>query len=135
MEPLPEPLGRWHRAVDARDPDAVRAVTSEDVEVGGPRGTARGIAALLDWVRSSGIRLEPTAVFPVDGRHTVVAQNATWPGRPDHVPGTAPVATATLFEVRDGRVSRVLRFDEGVAAALSAARRTGTGHGVCGTGT
>jgi hypothetical protein len=122
MDPLPEPLARWHRAVNSRDLDAVRAVTGRDVEIGGPRGTARGIDVLLDWVCSSGIRLEPTAVYPVDGRRTVVAQDATWPGRPDHVPGTAPVATAAFFEVRDGRVARVLRFDEGVEAALAAAR-------------
>lgn len=122
MDPLPEPLDRWHRAVNARDLDEVRAVTASDVEVGGPRGTARGLDACVEWVGSSGIRLEPTRAHSVDGRHTVVAQDATWPGRPDHVPGTAPVATATLFEVRDGRVSRILRFDEGFEAALAAAR-------------
>lgn len=122
MDRLPDPLDRWHTAVNTRDLDAVRALTAEDVEVGGPRGSARGIAVLLDWVGASGIRLEPTGVFPVDGRRTVVAQDATWPGRPDHVPGTAPVDTATLFEVHGGRVTRVLRFDEGVEAALAAAR-------------
>ncbi|NYH53152.1 MULTISPECIES: nuclear transport factor 2 family protein [Nocardiopsis] len=118
------PVRDWHTAVNGRDLTAARAVVDPSVRIGGPKGSARGVEVLLDWIRGSGIRLVPVAWHDVDDERVVVEQDATWPDRADSGPDEAPRRTATLFEVRHGLVTAVLRYDEGVDTALEAARRT-----------
>jgi hypothetical protein len=118
------PVRDWHAAVSARDLMAAKAVAAPDIRVGGPRGSAQGVDAFLDWVRDSGIRIEPVGWHTVDEHRVVVEQDAAWPGRADSGPDAAPVRIATLFEVRHGLITAALRYDEGVEAALDAARRT-----------
>ncbi|WP_017569452.1 nuclear transport factor 2 family protein [Nocardiopsis halotolerans] len=116
------PVRDWHAAVNGRDLTAAKAVVDPDIRIGGPRGSTRGVEVFLGWVRESGIRLEPVAWHTVDDRRVVVEQDATWPHRADSGPDPAPTRTATLFEVRHGLVTAALRYDEGVEAALEAAR-------------
>lgn len=40
-------------AVNAADPDRAAALVTDDVEVGGPRGAARGVDVLRGWVERS----------------------------------------------------------------------------------
>ena len=116
-------MHRWHRAVNDGDADAARAVAADDVDVGGPRGTATGVDAFTDWVRRSGAHLEPVSWHPVDATTVVVEQDATWPGRADAGAGRAPVRVATLFRVDGQRVARAVRFDDLHAALIAAGGR------------
>ncbi|MEU4693687.1 nuclear transport factor 2 family protein [Actinoplanes sp. NPDC023714] len=105
----------WHDAVNARDLDAARAAVTDPVEVSGPRGRQSISAeAFTDWILRSGIRLRPLA-HQTSGAAVVVEQEATWPETP------APARVATVFHLRDGRVSAVHRFDS-LEEALAAAR-------------
>lgn len=108
----------WHLALNAGDLDRLVALSSDDVEVGGPRGASRGAQVLREWVGRAGIRLEPQRMFHRD--HTVVVeQDAEW-----RAPGTGEVTgqltPASVFVVRDLRVTSVVRYPD-LASALAAA--------------
>ena len=102
---IEEAIIAWHAAVDDRDMAAARAAVTDPVDVSGPRGSGPIPAAeFADWIVRSGIRLRPVSWHPVTDDIVVVEQEATWPGNPD------PAAVATVFRVRDGRVSLAHRF-------------------------
>lgn len=105
----------WHQALNAGDVEALVALSTADVEVGGPRGASRGAAVLREWVARAGIRLEPGRVLQ-RGEVVVVEQSAEW-----REPGTDRIAgqqtLASLFVVRNGLVCRVTRYPD-LATAL-----------------
>ncbi len=111
-----EVVRSWHEAVNRGDADALIALCDDDIEVGGPRGSARGRAILRDWLERAGIQLEPRRWF-VSPTELVVEQVATW-----RVPDgavTDPQIIASSFTVEDGRVMRTVRFgslEEALAA-------------------
>src|SRR5689334_14813238 len=100
----------WHEALNHGDGEGLVALCHGDVEVGGPRGSARGSDVLRDWAARAGIRLEPRGWFAGDGK-IVVEQIATWSddgtGR-----ATEPVVVATVFELAAGQVRRIMRCDD-----------------------
>ena len=100
----------WHRAVNASDAAAAGALCADDVEVGGPRGAARGRAVVVEWVDRAGVRLEPVRWF-CGASGAVVEQDARWA---DAATGalSEPVRLATAFGVDGGRITRVLRHPD-----------------------
>jgi hypothetical protein len=106
----------WHGAVNRGDADELVALSHEDFEIGGPRGTAAGSSILRDWVSRAGIQLEPGRWFAGPGI-VVVEQIATW--RTSDGGLTEPATIASSFRVEDGKVSKMVRF-ESVEAALAA---------------
>jgi ketosteroid isomerase-like protein len=118
-EPVSDALAivqAWHRAVNAGDVDTLVSLSTEDVEVGGPRGSGHGASLLREWFGRAGIRLDPERAWQRD-EVCVVAQRARWSG-PDGGPG-APQDVASVFRVRNGRVASVVRYGD-VAEALAA---------------
>src|SRR3712207_7719526 len=67
-----ETVRAWHEAVNRGDVDALLALSDDEIEIGGPRGSARGSAVLRDWLERAGIRLEPCRWFasPTDRKST-----------------------------------------------------------------
>lgn len=113
---------RWHRAVNAQDLERAGELVTNDVFVGGPRGTGNGRQEFLDWVNRAGIQLTPVSWHHVDDQTVVVAQEAAWPEQPETGTGHTAVETATLFRLRDDKVSEIRRFnelDEALAAVES----------------
>ena len=110
----------WHEAVNRGDADALVAVCDDDIEVGGPRGTARGRALLRDWLDRAGIQLEPRRWF-ASPAELVVEQVATWRG-PDGE-ATDPQTVASSFTVEDGLVKRTVRYGS-LTEALAASGLT-----------
>lgn len=106
-------LSEFHEAVNAADAGRLAGLATEDIEVGGPRGTGRGIDLLRGWVDRAGIHLTPVRTFR-HGDTVVIAQRARWgaDGRPYEI--------ATLFRIRDERIAAAIRYDD-LASALSAA--------------
>jgi ketosteroid isomerase-like protein len=98
----------WHDALNSGDLDRLTALMHDDVAFGGPRGEGRGAALVRDWTERSGIRLTPDRWFQRNGV-VVVAQRAQWPD-PDTGGLTPPDDIASVFEVRDGLVQRVIRY-------------------------
>ena len=116
VSPL-ELVRAWHAAVNAGDADQALALSTPDVEVGGPRSSGRGRQLLLDWLGRAAIRLEPLR-FVCEAQTLVVEQSAQWATEDGGF--TEPQTVASVFQVRDGLVSRVLRYPD-VSAALTAA--------------
>ena len=69
----------WHAALNAGEVERLVSLSAPDVEVGGPRGSGRGIDLLRDWVARAGVVLEPSHVSGSDGTF-VVEQRARWRG-------------------------------------------------------
>jgi hypothetical protein len=111
-----EVVRAWHNAVNRGDVDALVALSDDDIEVGGPRGSARGHTILRDWLDRAGIQLAPVRWF-ASPAELVVEQVATWRG-PEGAP-TDPQIIASAFTVENGRVMRTIRYgslDEALAA-------------------
>lgn len=102
-----EVVRAWHDAVNRGDADALVALSADDVEIGGPRGSARGSAVLREWLGRAGIQLEPRRWF-ASPTELVVEQLATWRGPDGAV--TDPEILASSFTVEDGRVTRTVRY-------------------------
>ena len=103
----------WHDAVDAGDTERLGSLVTDDVEVGGPRGSAYGRDALIDWVERTGIRMEPTDWYQ-RGETVIVCQRASWPGE-DGTPGV-PQKVSSIFTFRDGRIAGIARYGDLVTA-------------------
>jgi hypothetical protein len=97
----------WHEAVNRGDADAVVALSHDDIEVGGPRGSARGSAVLRDWLGRAGIQLEPRRWF-ASPSELVVEQVATWRGPDGAVTDSQFIASS--FSVENSCVMRTIRY-------------------------
>jgi hypothetical protein len=112
----------WLGAVNERDAARVEELSSERVEVVGPRG--QGLmdrSVLAQWLARAGFESQPLRWFcGADGR-VVVEQQAQW----HHVVTGKPQGRLLIgseFLTRAGRVVRYVRHDSGVADALVTAR-------------
>ena len=111
-----ETVRAWHNAVNRGDSDALVALCDDDVEVSGPRGSARGSAVLRDWLDRAGIQLEPRRWF-ASPTELVVEQITTWRGPDGEV--TAPEIIASSFTVENALVRRTVRYGS-LSEALTA---------------
>ncbi|ODT98484.1 MAG: hypothetical protein ABS81_27750 [Pseudonocardia sp. SCN 72-86] len=110
----PDLVRAFESAVNAVDVDAAAALVTDDVEVGGPRGAAHGVDVLRQWVTGSGISLSTVRWFS-RGDVAVALQDARW------IDDDNTRSVATEFSTRDGRISRIVRHDDGLDVALAAA--------------
>jgi hypothetical protein len=94
------------------------ALSSADIEVGGPLGVATGEQALRDWFERAGLRLQLTA-FLQRGELVIATEEAEWF---DPAMGRygAVQEVASVFRVRDGLVVSVRRYDN-LESALAGA--------------
>jgi hypothetical protein len=102
---------RWHEALNGGDLERFTDLHAQNVEFVGPRGSGRGAGLVRDWAARSGIRLEPLRRYgPGEHGALVVTQLASW-----RDPGSGevgdPIEAATVFQVVDGLVTRIARFD------------------------
>ncbi len=108
----------WHAALNEGDVDRLAALSHPDVEIGGPRGSGRGLRLLREWADRANIRLEPRHLFR-RGESVVVEQLGQWrSAESGEVIGSRIVAS--VFVVSDGRVKSVARYDD-LSEALNTA--------------
>src|SRR5713226_7155497 len=99
--PAIETVLSWHAALNESDLNRLLALSTDDVEVGGPRGAGHGADLLRDWVARAGVHLESGRVF-VRGEVVVVEQSARWPSPDGKL--ADPQAVASVFRVQNGLV-------------------------------
>jgi SnoaL-like protein len=107
-DPEVEVVHDWHVALNAGDTSRLLALSTSDVEVGGPRGTGRGSQLLEEWVARAQIRLEPLR-WKARADVVVVEQTARW--RTPEGDLSEPQTAASVFRVVDGKVAGVIRLD------------------------
>lgn len=108
-------INEWHASVDDGDLERSARAVGDPVVVLGPKGAGPITPQqFADWVERSGIRLTPRSWHPVSDRLMVVEEDATWPESP------AVTRVATVFRVREGRVTAALRLPD-LASALELA--------------
>jgi limonene-1,2-epoxide hydrolase len=108
----------WHAALNAGDADRLVALSTADVEVGGPRGAGQGADLLREWVERARIQLEPVR-WQAQGARVVVEQRASWQTSDGQL--SEPQVVASVFGVQAGKVSSVIRHAD-FEAVLEAAR-------------
>lgn len=70
-------VATWHEALNAGQHDQLAALTDDEIEFVGPRGSGSGVALVTDWASRAGIRLQPSRWFHEDGT-VVVEEQAQW---------------------------------------------------------
>ena len=116
--PEPDNVLAWHEALNAGDAERLAALAHPEVEIGGPRGSARGRQVLKDWVARANVSLEPLRSFQRGGT-VVVEEAATWrDAQTGESVGTATVGT--VFTLDGGLVAGIFRHD-GLEYALRSA--------------
>ncbi|MFD4367297.1 nuclear transport factor 2 family protein [Rhodococcus sp. NPDC058521] len=103
----------WHDALNSGDVDTLLSLSSDDIEVGGPKGAAQGLGPLREWASSAGVTLKPGKMYVHDGV-VVVEQEASWASDP----GTTH-NVASAFRVVHDQVTSTFRHDT-LEAALAA---------------
>lgn len=112
----------WHEALNSGDAERLAALSHPEVEIGGPRGSARGRQTLKDWVGRANVRLEPLRSFR-RGRTVVVEEAAAW--RDARTGETTGATVATVFVLDGGMVAGIFRHD-GLEGALGSAGLDGS---------
>jgi hypothetical protein len=111
----------WHAALNSGDVDRLVTLVTPDVEMGGGRGVLSGAHVLREWFERANVRLHPLAVFQ-RGNIVVVEERGQWLAQ-DSGAVIGDQTVASVFEVNDGLIRRITRYDD-VASALGAARLT-----------
>jgi ketosteroid isomerase-like protein len=107
----------WHDALNDGDADRLSSLVTEDVEVGGPRGSGRGADLLREWVDRADIQLIPARTFH-RGDTVVVEQRAAW-RNPETGDFGEPSTVASVFTIRGDHIQSVMRYED-LTAALDA---------------
>lgn len=103
-------VGAWHAALNEGDVDRLVGLSHPEVEIGGPRGVGRGVQLLREWADRANVRLDPQRVFR-RGSTVVVEQTGQWrSAESGEVIGSQTVAS--VFAVRDGLVTSLVRYDD-----------------------
>lgn len=102
------PVRNFHEHLNNGQADDVMSLATEDVAIGGPRGTGQGRQLLYEWVGRASIAMQPVRWF-ARGDVVVVEQVAEW-----HAPNGGDVTSsqrlATAFTVRDGKIAGIYRY-------------------------
>lgn len=116
-----EIVERWLAAINAEDAAGVEALTSEQVEIVGPRGQGTMERHVLrEWLARAGFQSEALRWFCGGNGRVVVEQHGQWHDvASGEVQGQRVIGSE--FLVREGRVMRYVRYDSGVFDALAAA--------------
>jgi O-acetyl-ADP-ribose deacetylase len=115
-----EVVTAWLDAGNVADVGRITALTAPDIEIVGPRGSARGREVLIEWLGRAGARFETLGVSSQDDQ-VVVEQHGVWRTPDGAVQGEARVACR--FVVHRGQVQLVQRYDSLAAAHSDAGIR------------
>lgn len=104
MNEIVETANVWTDRVNAKDVEGVLEVSDSNIELIGPRGSAAGHETLAQWVEKTGIHLTTVSRY-VKGDKVVYEQRGVWENQ------DGEVTVYTLMEIREGKVTRLARFD------------------------
>jgi ketosteroid isomerase-like protein len=98
----------FHKSLNDRDVPAVLDLATDDVRVGGPRGSGEGRQLIEEWISRSNLTMTPTRWFRA-GDTVVVEQQAIWRD-PETGAETGSQIVATVFTIEDGLIAGIARY-------------------------
>jgi hypothetical protein len=104
MNNVIETADTWVDRLNAQDVEGVLEVSDPNIELIGPRGAGFGHDLLVQWMENTGVNLNTITRYANDHR-VVYEQEAVWENQGGHV------IVFTFMEVKDGKVTRLERFD------------------------
>ena len=109
----------FHDRLNACDVDGLLALASDEIRVGGPRGTGTGKHLVAEWVARANVTMHPQRWFH-RGRTVIVEQRAVWRGPDGTEDETGSQTVATVFELADGGIASIARYGNIGEAVTSA---------------
>ena len=108
-DPVLKIVTDWHTALNEGQVERLVEKVRPDVEVGGPRGKTQGAEVVREWFGRANVRLWPLRYF-VREAVVVVEEKGEWvdPGK-GQVTGSQMVTT--VFTIREGLITHILRYD------------------------
>ena len=111
-------VASFHQLLNARKPDALLELASDDIKIGGPRGSGVGKELLYEWVGRANVTMTPKRTFARDGV-VVVEQLGEWvDAKTGEVTGTQTVAS--VFRIDGGKIVGIARHSHFAEAANKA---------------
>jgi ketosteroid isomerase-like protein len=98
----------FHDQLNDKDVPGVLELATDDIRIGGPRGSGEGKYLLEEWVGRANISMTPKRWFR-SGDTVVVEQFATWRD-PHSGAETGSQTVASVFTVTEGRISAIARY-------------------------
>jgi hypothetical protein len=98
----------FHDNLNDRKVADLLALATEDVRVGGPRGSGEGKHLLEEWVGRANISMTPLRWFRADDT-VVVEQQAIWHD-PDTGAETGGQTVASVFTIEQGQIAAIARY-------------------------
>lgn len=98
----------FHDHLNDRKVTELLALATDDVRVGGPRGSGEGKYLLEEWVGRASISMQPRRWFRADDK-VVVEQVATWHD-PETGAETGSQVVASVFTVENGQIVGIARY-------------------------
>jgi len=98
----------FHDHLNDRKVEELLGLATDNVRVGGPRGSGEGRHLLEEWVGRTRITMTPRRWFRA-GDTVVVEQDATWHD-PDTGAETGRQTVATVFTIEDGQIAAIARY-------------------------
>lgn len=111
-------VASFHELLNARKPDELLELASEDIKIGGPRGSGVGKDLLYEWVGRANVTMTPVRTFARDGV-VVVEQLGEWlDAKTGKVTGSQTVAS--VFRVKGSKIVGIARHGHFAEAANKA---------------
>jgi hypothetical protein len=102
------PVQQFHEHLNNGRAAEVMALATQDVAIGGPRGSGHGQQLLFEWVGHASITMQPMRWF-ARGNVVVVEQMAEWRA-PNGSDGASSQRLATAFTVQEGKIAGIYRY-------------------------
>lgn len=99
----------WHNALNSSNKEKLSALVREDVKIGGPRGSVKGVGMMLEWVDRAKVTFTPQRYFR-QNEVIVVEALGEWHA-PEMEEITSSQTVATVFVVEDHLISSISRYD------------------------
>lgn len=104
----------WIEAVNRRDIQALLALSHPEIEIIGPRGSAKGHEVLTDWLARAGLSFETRRLW-VEDDNILAEQHGVW--EPEYAGPRGEADFVSVFKLSQGLILSYERQDTPALAA------------------
>ena len=101
-------VAAFHTHLNAKQPEAILALATDDIRIGGSRGSGTGKDLLREWIDRANVMMTPQRILARDGI-VVVEQRAEWRS-PTTGAITGSQTLASVFRIENGKIAGLARY-------------------------